>query len=233
MNSSAPFDSQRAIDHLRRQVRILTCVVAVMSSGLVVLTLAAFRQSSPAIIRARGIIIEDQVGRERILIGAPIPFAKNRVRTDTARVAQLWAGRFPDRAQYMGYYKGYRHSMDGLLVLDENGIDRVALGDSVPDPNIGKRIGPSTGVVINDQEGFERSGYGLLNVNGQYRVVLGLDSKRGTEGLALALRDDGAVGLSVYGSNRSVAFLGNAPANDPSTGVADSVFGFVLRQAAK
>src|SRR2546423_9529020 len=109
MNSSAPFDSQRAIDHLRRQVRILTCVVAVMSSGLVVLTLAAFRQSSPAIIRARGIIIEDQVGRERILIGAPIPFAKNRVRTDTARVAQLWAGRFPDRAQYMGYYKKSVH----------------------------------------------------------------------------------------------------------------------------
>jgi len=233
MNNSAPLDPQIALDQLRRQVRNLTYLVGILGSGLIVLTVGAFRQSSPAIIRARGIIIEDPAGRDRILIGAPIPFAKNRVRTDTARVAQLWAGRFPNRAQYMDYYKGYRHTMDGLLVLDGNGIDRVALGDSVPDPNVGKRIGPSTGIVINDQEGFERSGYGLLTVNGQYRVVLGLDSKRGTEGLALALRDDGAVGLSVYGNNHSVAFLGNAPANDPSTGVADSVFGFVLRQGGE
>lgn len=103
----------------------------------------------------------------------------------------------------------------------------------MPDPNIGKRIGPSTGIIINDQEGFERSGYGLLNVGGVYRVVLGLDTKRGTEGLALAVRDDGAVGVSVYGNEHSVAFLGNAPANDPSTGVSDSVFGFVLRQGTQ
>lgn len=88
----------------------------------------------------------------------------------------------------------------------------MAIGDSVPDPNIGKRIGPSTGIVINDQEGFERSGYSLLSVGVEYRVVLGLDTKRGTEGLA---------------------FLGNAPPNDPSTGVPDSVFGFVLRHGAQ
>jgi hypothetical protein len=233
MNLSAPLDPQIAIDQLRRQVRRLTYVVAIMGSGLVVLTLGAFAQRSPAIIRARGIIIEDQAGRERVLIGAPIPAARNRVRTDTARVAQLWAGRFPSRAQYMEFYKGYRHTMDGMLVLDENGFDRVAIGDSVPDPNIGRRIGPSTGIIINDQEGFERSGYGLLNVGGVYRVVLGLDTKRGTEGLALAVRDDGAVGVSVYGNDRSVAFLGNAPANDPSTGVPDSIFGLVVRQGTQ
>ena len=233
MESSLATDTEHAIEHLQRQLRNLKIVTATMGSALLILTVAAFHQTPSGILRARGIIIEDQAGRERILIGAPIPPARSRVRTDMARVAQLWAGRFPSRAQYMEYYRGYRHAMHGILVLDENGFDRVAIGDSVPDPNIGKRIGPSTGIVINDQEGFERSGYSLLNVGGQYRVVLGLDTKHGTEGLALAVRDNGAVGLSVYGNDQSVAFLGNAPANDPSTGVPDSVFGFVLRQGAQ
>jgi hypothetical protein len=229
MESSLTDEPPQAIERLQRQLRHLKIITALIGCTLLIFIVAAFHQT-PGIIRARGIIIEDQTGRERILIGAPIPPARNRVRTDTARVAQLWAGRFPSRAQYMEYYKGYRHALHGMLVLDENGFDRVAIGDSVPDPNTGRRIGPSTGVVINDREGFERSGYGLLNVGGDYRVVLGLDTKRGTEGLALSVRDDGTVGLSVYGNDRNVAFLGSAPANDPSTGVPDSVFGFVLRQ---
>ena len=230
MKPSPTEDTQLAIALIQRQLRNLKVVTTVLGVTLVTLIVSAFHQAPSAIIRARGIIIEDQTGRERILIGAPIPPSKNRVRTDTARVSQLWGGRFPSRAQYMEWYKGYRHALNGILVLDENGFDRVAMGDSVPDPNIGKRIGSSTGIVINDQEGFERSGYSLLNVGGVYRVVLGLDTKRGTEGLALVVRDDGAAGLSVYGNDRSVAFFGNAPANDPSTGIPDSLFGFVLRQ---
>lgn len=35
------------------------------------------------IIRAKGIIVEDENGRDRILIGSPVPFSKDRVRTDT------------------------------------------------------------------------------------------------------------------------------------------------------
>lgn len=38
------------------------------------------------LIRSKGIIIEDENGRDRILIGAPVPYSKNRVRTDTALV---------------------------------------------------------------------------------------------------------------------------------------------------
>src|SRR6476646_3423745 len=134
-----PTETPLSLEHLQQQIRNLKIVTAFMGTALVVLVIAAFQQAPSSVIRARGIIIEDQAGRERILIGAPIPAAKNRVRTDTARVAQLWAGRFPSPAQYMEYYKGYRHTMDGMLVLDENGVDRVAIGDSVPDPNIGRR----------------------------------------------------------------------------------------------
>src|SRR5262249_31714797 len=60
-----------------------------------------------------------------------------------------------------------------------------------PDPNIGKRNAPSTGMVINDEQGFERAGFGLHNVNGQHRVVLGMDSNKGSEALSLAVLDEG------------------------------------------
>ncbi len=72
--------------------------------------------------------------------------------------------------------------------LAENGFYRLALGDSTQDPNMGNRIGAGPRLDINDAAGFERTGYGLLTVNGKNRVTLGLDSKRGTEGLALSLR---------------------------------------------
>ena len=129
--------------------------------------------ATDGVLRVRGLVIEDAAGRERILIGAPIPEAANRVRTDEARVREIWGPRFPDEEQYMGYYQDYDHSTNGLVILSEDGFDRLVLGDPVSDPNIGRRIGPSTGLVINDAEGFERSGYGLLDVNGLYRVVLG------------------------------------------------------------
>ena len=87
--------------------------------------------------------------------------------------------------------------MHGMLVLDENGFDRLAIGDSTPDPNIGKRIGAGPGIDINDAAGFERTGYGLVTVDGKDRVVLGLDSKSGEEALSLMVREDGAAGLSI------------------------------------
>jgi hypothetical protein len=113
------------------------------------------------------------------------------------------------------------------LILDENGFDRVALGDPVPDPSIGKRIGPSTGVVINDAQGFERSGYGLLKVKGRYRVALGMDSAKGREGLTLALIEEGPVGVAVTAGDR-VVYLGSAPARDATTGLATAFHGLLV-----
>jgi len=142
-----------------------------------------------------GKIIEDNEGRERILIGSPIPTAKNRVRTDLERVKGTWAKRFPSSEKYIETYKTYQNEMSGILLLDSNGFDRLALGDPVPDPNTGRRIAPSSGLVINDEEGFERTGYGLLNVQSRHRVVLGMDNGHGKEGLTLFLIDDGPIGL--------------------------------------
>ena len=202
---------QDRIDRLERSVRRLRLYATTLAVALLMVPIiAALRpaQEEPEVLRARGLVIVDAQDRERILIGAPIPEAKNRVRTDMERVEEIWGPRFP-RAYIDEYYPTYRNAVHGLLVLDENGFDRVVIGDSVPDPSIGRRIGPASGVVINDAQGFERSGYGLLDVEGTYRVVLGLDGDDGMEGVVLSLHDDGPRGLQVWGDGS--IFLGATP----------------------
>jgi hypothetical protein len=228
-------DTETRLRKLERDLRLLKTYSLVLTATLIGLAFA-FANVRPLqadrpgdrILRARGLIIEDEAGKERVLLGAPVPVARNRVRTDLARVKELWAKDFPGK--YMEWYKDYRHATNGLLILDENGFDRIALGDPVPDPNIGKRIGPSTGVVINDERGFERSGYGLLKVKDRYRVALGMDSARGREGLTLALFDEGRVGVTVADGQR-VVYLGSAPAKDGMTGTAGPFHGLLVRGA--
>ena len=109
---------------------------------------------------------------------------------------------------------------------------RLALGDPIPDPNIGQRIGAATGLAINDEQGFERTGYGLLKVGESYRAQLGLDSAMGTEGLVLTLMDEGGVGLFVADKERRL-FLGSAPADHPLTGMSSPLHGLVLLEGDK
>jgi hypothetical protein len=83
-------------------------------------------------------------------------------------------------------------------------------------------------VVINDERGFERSGYGLLKVKDRYRVVLGMDSAKGQEGLWLALFDEGPVGAAVQDGKRTV-YLGSAPAKDELIGLTDPFHGLLVK----
>lgn len=218
---------EERITHLERQFRLLRTYAAVLSLAFVVgILIAAQRPAQvPEVLRVRGVIVEDSEGRERILIGAPIPEVASRVRTDTARVRRLWGPRFPP--EYMGYYQGYRHDMTGILVLDTLGFDRLAVGQDVPDPNIGRRVGRSTGLVVNDSLGFERTGYGLLTVKGRDRVVLGLDGDDG-EALALMVDDEGRAGIMVR-KGPQFLYLGRAAASDPMTGSEVPFFGLLLR----
>jgi hypothetical protein len=187
---------------LKKEIGRLRAYVVFLAAAVLVLICSGFstQEKHDDILRARGLIIEDDQGRERILIGSPIPAAKNRVRTDLNRVREIWGKKFPEK--YMEWYRGYQNDMSGLLILDASGFDRVAVGDPVPDPNVGKRIAPSRGLVINDEEGFERSGYGLLKVENHYRVVLGLDNAQRQEGASLFLIDDGPVGLELQDRSR-------------------------------
>jgi hypothetical protein len=144
------------------------------------------------LLRTQGIIVEDSLGRDRILIGAPFPASTDRVRTDTAAVRTRWAERFGgDR--YMEWYKGYRHDGVGIVVLNAAGYDRVVLGDQLPDPNTGVRIGSPTGLFWNDHEGTELGGLGALRLveDSTYRNGLGLDDQDG-EGMHLMILEDGS-----------------------------------------
>ncbi|WP_419861006.1 hypothetical protein [Candidatus Palauibacter sp.] len=217
---------QAEMQQVMRTIRWLQGYAILASIALVVLFVRNGVEEED-VLRARGLIIEDEVGRERILIGAPVPEAANRVRTDDARVREVWAPRFPEA--YMDYYQDYSHDTNGMLILSEDGFDRLVVGDPTPDPNIGRRIAPATGMVINDTEGFERSGYGVLAVNGGYNVALGLDTDRIVEGLSLVLHDDGPHGILV-GTPADGIFLGTAPAGHAWTGLEEEFQGLLARR---
>ena len=210
---------------LQRLIILFTAILLLLSS----LFLFSFtNKQDDKVLRVKGIVIVDDNGRERILIGAPLPAAKNRVRTDTARVRQLWAGHFPNPDQYMKWYKDYDHQSNGILILDEHGFDKVCLGDGVPDANIGPRIGKQTGLIFCDNEGSERGGLGIINVgNKKNRVVLALDGDNGMDATGISVLEDGETGFFAGGPRGYNMFMGSAPAGSYT----DSLFfGLTINQ---
>ena len=202
---------------LAQQKRKLNRVL--LAAALLILVLSSqflfsFREyDGNKVLKARGLVIVDDNGRERILIGAPLPGAANRVRTDTARVRELWSKRFGNPEQYMKWYRDYNHQANGILILDEQGFDKVCLGDGVPDANIGPRIGKQTGLIFCDPEGFERGGIGVLNVGEKpNRVVMALDGENGTDATGISVMEDGETGFFAGGKGYRM-FLGASPAD--------------------
>ena len=192
------------IRQLERQVRWLIglLVVALAVAGLALVRGLSGRGNDD-ILRARGLIIVDAAGRERILIGAPVPAAASRVRTDPEKARKAWAARYPR----FDWYAGLNHATNGIIILNEGGFDQIAIGDPTPDPNIGRRIGPATGIQINDRQGNERTGWGVFPTLN--RVVLGLDTERGSEGVYLLVHESGYSGVGAQGKDADV-FLGYA-----------------------
>ena len=64
-----------------------------------------------------------------------------------------------------------------LVIVDEQGRDRIVIGAPVPNPKEGMRSSPSIGMVINDPAGYERFGLGLTDDN---RMMMGFDAPPGT-----------------------------------------------------
>ncbi len=106
-------------------------------------------QNSPRVLRTHAIVIEDDQGRARLILGAPLPEVQGRKRQGSLT--------------------------DSIVFLDEQGNDRLTLGEG-PNPQAqGKilhRIATFFGVLIHDDKGNERGGYGWLS---NRRAVLTLD----------------------------------------------------------
>src|SRR5688500_16309829 len=99
------------IAKLKKEIRSLRIYTYVLTAIVPLCAFLAFTpNTTPGVLRVKGIIIVDSLGKERILIGAPIPYTANRVRTDTTRAEKAWSKRFPPEAKYMEYYKNYNHS---------------------------------------------------------------------------------------------------------------------------
>lgn len=171
---------EEKIAKLEKQIRILTGLLMLLVVAVFMLLVTRNPEAKVnGVLRVKGLIVEDSAGHERILIGAPVPAAAHRVRTDTARVRQIWGPGFTP--QYLESYKSYAQSFNGIIILDE--------------------------------QGFERTGYGLLRVNGNNRIVLGLDGKNGSEAVVLAVDDaDSSAGLTIN-SEQNLIFLGRGDAS--------------------
>lgn len=109
--------------------------------------------------------------RARILLGAPAPNVPDRKRTDTTT---------------------------SLVMIGEDGNDRLALG-FVPDQQVEGRLEPRgtpvVGLVVCDQAGNERGGFGIFDASGN--VGIGFDYDRGREAVSLGVAGDGIAAFSI------------------------------------
>lgn len=176
----------------------------VMLLSLFVVGFAFKANESFNLIRAKGIIIEDEKGRDRILIGSPIPASKDRVRTNDELVRKHWASKFKNPDEYMGWYKNYSHSADGIVFMNAEGFDEVLVGENLADANVGVRQFKASGILVNNKQGWERVGAGVNTLkNGETRQGLGVDDDSG-EALHMMTMEDGSKGIIIGGENGSL-----------------------------
>ncbi len=157
-------DSESRLARVEKNATVLRllCISQLIALVLVVWFFESERRvqasGSDQILHVKGLVIEDAQGRARVLLGAPFPTVKDRVRQDETTTS--------------------------LIFLDEKGHDRLTLGEE-PTPQVdGKvpsgyhRIAPGVGMLIHDDQGNERGGMGWLG-NGRAAIALdrpGLDA---------------------------------------------------------
>jgi len=134
---------------------------------------SATADGSGQVLRVRGLIVEDAQGRPRILLGAPVPKVIGRKRQDDDT---------------------------GIILVGENGADRVAIGIPTPAPQsggkVGQRISPGAGLVVDDPDGNERGGIGVLD-NGRGGVCLDYPEPSSRDAICLGVLPDGLAGLII------------------------------------
>ncbi|MFN6963280.1 MAG: hypothetical protein ACK4S4_05875 [Pyrinomonadaceae bacterium] len=100
----------------------------------------------------------------------------------------------------------------GLIIVDEQGRERVIMGAPVPDPpHRGKRVSAAAGMIILDPQGYERFGVGIMD-NGQMGMgfdappVAG-DPERSTERIHIVADPKGGAYLRFTNRQTGVAGL--------------------------
>lgn len=186
---------KQQVENQRRLLRRYMYIGGLLIVAFLSFLLLSFRGADNArILRARGLVIVDEQGRDRILIGAPFPQSSQRIRTDFEKSKAAWGWRFGGKFDWYKTNKSIDASGAGMVILDEKGHDRLTIGAPAPSSWIG-RIAPITGMTINDDEGSERAGFGLMKNENFNRVVLGLDHATGYEAATMAVIEDGSTSI--------------------------------------
>lgn len=185
------FDTvERRIRHVEKKQIVLTilCTGLVIALGFTSSNAHPSHVSAaeaPAVLHLKGLVIEDDQGRARILLGAPFPTVTDRVRQDDTSSA--------------------------MLFLDPQGHDRFSIGEKLAPqingavPQNYQKPGEGYGVTLYDQAGNERGGMGFLSNGGTVsRAVFGLDRPSGDAIGAVVDDATGYAGLVAMYPPRSV-----------------------------
>ncbi len=123
-------------------------------------------------ITTKRLVVQDENGNDRIIISPKISLSDTRQRTDT---------------------------LEGILILDKHGIDRVVLG-ATPTIQVSGEVVPRWqnsvpyGLAFNDKLGNERGGFGYYDSRDY--VSFGMDFSTG-EGLNMFVAEKGHYGQKV------------------------------------
>lgn len=224
------------IGQMKRQQRLFRITLTACISMILFFTfffLTSFgRNNDRQVLRTRGIVIVDDKGNERILIGAPFPFSRNRIRTDFEKSKAAWGSRFGGQFDWYKTNPTITNDGAGILIMDEKGHDRLSIGAPAPSSWIG-RIAPVTGITINDEEGSERGGFGLIKGGKYDRMVLGLDHATGYEGATIAAFEDGSTALSFSDPDNTgrVKLVNDKGMLSQREGIPANMSGLILKDA--
>jgi hypothetical protein len=156
---------ERRMQSMEQQLLALTLLCVTLAIALALVSrkntpnrvLAA---ESAAVLHLRGLVIEDDQGRARILLGSPFPVVADRVRHDATTTA--------------------------MVFLDEEGHDRFSIGEKFTPqidgelPRNYEKLAAGFGLTLYDQLGNDRGGMGFLsNGNSVSRAVFSLDRPKG------------------------------------------------------
>ena len=135
------------VTKLKRSLRLQWLII--LALAIYVFVGDQMPDESPEIIHAKGIVLEDDAGNDRIVMGFPIPTTDDRERTDP---------------------------LSGIVMLSEDGKDRIHLGQNGKlflGGTLYNRTITGYSLFFNDTNGEERSGYGFSDNDNS--VGLGMD----------------------------------------------------------
>lgn len=192
------------LKHRVRQLQLMCFACLLLLTIAVVCGFATVHSAGAGqrdqVLRVRGLVIEDEQGRPRILLGSPTPTVAGRKRSDP---------------------------VDGFVLLGPNGADRFVISYPGYEPQVmgqvQKRLhdAPSAGFMINDADGNERAGLGTTDDG--TRTALGMDySDRDALGLLVSPSFSGVAMFARSGPRNDQIAMGITRDGTATAKLADS-----------